>query len=123
MEKYQIIFLVDDDDVTSFINQNLIEEVGLARQVITFTNAEEVFPHITHEKTRPDVIFLDLKMPVFDGFDFLEKFKSLDDEIKDSIKIVVLTTSENPRDKERLKYLGFHKYVIKPLSRDKLKEI
>ncbi|MDF9797632.1 CheY-like chemotaxis protein [Catalinimonas alkaloidigena] len=123
MAKYQKIFLVDDDDVACFINQNLIEELGFATDVQPFTDAEEVFPYLNDSKTRPDLILLDLKMPVFDGFDFLEKFQHLSEDIRSSVKIVVLTTSENPKDRKRLAKLGYEKYLIKPLNKNKLETL
>jgi CheY-like chemotaxis protein len=123
MANYQKIFLVDDDDVACFINQNLIEELGFASEVQVFTDAEEVFPYLADSKTRPDLILLDLKMPVFDGFDFLEQFNQLEEDIRMSVKIVVLTTSENPKDKKRLAELGYEKYLTKPLNKNKLSVI
>lgn len=120
MANYQKIFLIDDDEVACFINQNLIEESGFASEVQAFTDAEEVFPYLNDSKTRPDLILLDLKMPVFDGFDFLEKYNQLGEDIRQSVKIVVLTTSENPKDKKRLAELGYEKYLTKPLNKSKL---
>lgn len=123
MGKYRRIILIDDDEITNFINENLIYEAGLGDHVEASVAAEEVLEEITHsrhEETFPMLILLDLKMPVFDGFDFLEEFNRLDHSLSSKIKIVVLTSSENPRDLERLHALGYQEYIIKPLTKEKL---
>lgn len=123
MAHYQKIFLVDDDDVACFINENLIQELSFADEVQVFSDAEEVFPHLNDSKTRPDLILLDLNMPVFDGFDFIEKFNTLSEEIRTAVKLVVLTTSENPKDRRRLSELGYENYLVKPLDKSKLEKL
>jgi CheY-like chemotaxis protein len=126
MRKYQRVILIDDDEITNFINENLIYETGLSDRVEASVAAEEVLEEITHsrhEEIFPMLILLDLKMPVFDGFDFLEQFNRLDHSLSSQIKIIVLTSSENPRDMERLHALGYREYIIKPLTKEKLQTL
>lgn len=126
MGKYRSVILIDDDEITNFINENLICEIGLTEQVETYVAGEEVLEKIklTYKKEAdPMLILLDLKMPVFDGFDFLEQFNTMDQAITSLIRIVVLTSSENPRDIERLRALGYHEYITKPLTKEKLVQL
>lgn len=126
MGKFQKVILIDDDEITNFINENLIYETGMTDRVETFVNAEEVLQSIEQVgggTDKPILILLDLKMPVFDGFDFLEKFNALDLSRFPHIKIIVLTSSENPRDIERLRTLNSHEYITKPLTKEKLEAI
>lgn len=126
MEKYQRVILIDDDEITNFINENLVYETGLTEQVEAFVAAEEVLEKIKHawrKETHSILILLDLKMPVFDGFDFLEQFNTLDPALSSHIRIVVLTSSDNPRDIENLQALGYQEYITKPLTKEKLQTL
>lgn len=126
MEKFNKILLVDDDEITNYLNESLITELRLAHRIETLTDAEEALKLIEKEcpaHNCPDLILLDLKMPVFDGFDFLEGFKSLPATKVQKTQVVVLTTSSNPKDIERLKALGIDRLVNKPLTKEKMLEI
>ncbi len=126
MEKYKKILLVDDDEVTNFLNHSLITELALAHQVETLTDAEEALKVLEEhcpENGCPDLILLDLKMPVFDGFDFLEVFQSLPATKVRNTRVVVLTTSSNPRDIDRLHKLGIDRLLNKPLTKEKIMSV
>jgi CheY-like chemotaxis protein len=70
----------------------------------------------------PDIILVDLKMPVMDGFEFIDAFRKLD--IPEShTRIVMLTTSSNPKDIEKMKEKGINDFFDKPLTEEKLGEL
>jgi CheY-like chemotaxis protein len=130
MENRKRILLVDDSDVDNFINKRLIDLLDLQIDVEIANNGRVAIAYIKESivtDTVPDLIFLDLNMPVLDGLGFLKEYQSMPSEVKRKIKIVILTSSSNPVDSETLQALGFQDYLTKPLTdpilRMKLKEV
>ncbi len=114
------VLLVDDDNVAHFINKRLLEVSGFAEQIFTANNGHEAINHISRtfdsKQVVPDIIFLDLNMPVMNGFKFIEALRKLSHIPYEKIKIVVLSSSSHDRDKEMALQLGITDYLSKPLS-------
>lgn len=70
----------------------------------------------------PQLIFLDINMPVMDGFEFLEAYEKLNISREGTI-VVMLTTSQNPRDKEKIKNFKVADWLIKPLSEEAIQSV
>jgi CheY-like chemotaxis protein len=68
----------------------------------------------------PELILLDINMPVMNGFEFIREFEKLEIRNKDKVKIIILTTSKNIKDVELLKSLGNFEFINKPLTEEKL---
>ena len=118
MNKINCILLVDDDNTTNFVNQMLLEGMGVTQQVLTANNGWEALQLIKQQCSEddcPQLILLDLSMPEKDGFEFLEAYEELEFDQKQSVEIVVLTTSMNPGDIERLKKNPSKELLINPL--------
>lgn len=131
--KLNCILLVDDDVASNFINKKTIEKAGIAEKVDVVLNGKEALDYLTNSgsyKTQgaifpqPMLIFLDINMPVMDGWEFLQEYDQLPDYQKAQIVIVMLTSSQNPDDKTRAQHisskLGFKN---KPLTVELLNEI
>ena len=72
----------------------------------------------------PDIIFLDLNMPIMDGYQFADEFEKISLTIRNKTKIIILTTSLNPSDMERAnKYKQIVKYINKPLTCELLQSL
>lgn len=121
------IMLVDDDKIFNFLSEKTITSLGLANEVHFAQNGEEALKLLKRycegELSKPDIIFLDIDMPVMNGYEFIEAFAALDIPDKHLITIVVLTSSIDPNDVQRAKDLGIRYYFNKPLSKDEIKKL
>jgi CheY-like chemotaxis protein len=126
MDKLSCVLLVDDDKTTNFLNRLLLEDLGLAEQILVAENGREALRVIEAQSASgicPALIFLDINMPVMNGFDFLEAYAKLDFAQKDSIIIVMLTTSLNPKDLARLEQFPLHGFLNKPLKKQMVLDV
>lgn len=127
MQQYECIMLIDDDSINNFINERLIKKLKIGNNIKIFVNGESALDFLTLEasggKDSPELIFLDINMPMMNGFEFLEKFNELVFNNKDKAKIIGLTTSTHPKDIEKLKLLNCHQIINKPLTEENLKSV
>lgn len=131
MNKINSVLLIDDDKASNFINELLIRKYNVAEELYTARNGKEAI-ELIREKcldlhgvggNMPQLILLDLNMPVLDGFGFLEAFDALECPSKDSALIAVLTTSLNPKDEERVRAAGINLFLNKPLTKAVLENL
>ena len=122
------VLLIDDDQVYLFAATKTIEATGLAGSVEVCTNGLDALEYlksiIRSSGKLPDVIFIDINMPVMDGWEFLEEYKILRENITTPIKIYILSSSVDKNDIMRSKeYSSVIDYVIKPVYKEKFSEI
>lgn len=123
--------LVDDNEIDNLINQKMIEAASITEYIYTHTGAKSAIEFLRNveqldvvDKILPDIIFLDIDMPLMDGFQFLEEFEKLSNVIRKKCKIVMLTSSINPQDFSRSKkYDSVWLYLNKPLSHENIFKI
>jgi CheY-like chemotaxis protein len=124
MKKCECILLVDDDEINNFISQAIIERLGFCNKIIKACHGLQALELITgnfnKENCCPEIILLDLTMPIMDAFEFLQSFNKLQFANKQDVKIIILTTSNNPKDIENLREFGVFGFVHKPLTEDKM---
>lgn len=131
MNKLKTILLVDDDEATNFINRLLIQKLDLTDNLKVARNGREAIELLQKSRNElnegmssvPELILLDINMPVMDGFGFLNAFKELDLPDKESVVIAVLTTSLNPKDMAKVKESGITDFLNKPLSKGSLRKL
>jgi CheY-like chemotaxis protein len=116
--------LIDDDEIFNFITIKSLEHLGIAQEVHRALNGRDALNLINNyfigAESIPDVILVDLNMPVMDGFGFIEAFKRLNQPRLDQVKIIVISSSQDPIDIMRIASLGIKHYVCKPVSEEKL---
>jgi CheY-like chemotaxis protein len=116
------IFLIDDDELVNFLNQEIIRDSYPDKNVRCFesaSNALEVIKDIieTAKPQLPQLILLDINMPVMDGWEFLEEIKRLPKNGLKDCKVIMHTSSIDPRDIEKAKTYSFViDYITKPLT-------
>lgn len=123
MKKIEKILLVDDDSINNFINARLLKKLEIADEVNISLNGEEAINYLNDCSNCPQLILLDINMPVMDGFGFLDCYNTCAC-CKNSPVIVVLTTSSNKRDLERLtEYPSVTAFLNKPLTEEKITKV
>jgi CheY-like chemotaxis protein len=117
------VLLIEDDYITNFINERLISKLKISNKIVKTQNGQEALDvlkqHISAFKEYPQLIFLDINMPVMDGFEFLKRFHELSPDPEDTI-IVMLTTSTHIDDMDNLLHAGNTDFLSKPLTEEKI---
>ncbi len=126
--KIGFVMLVDDNETDNFISEKIIEMSNFADKIIAMDSGSSALEYLqanaNNEENIPDIIFLDINMPFVDGFVFLFEFEKFNSLIKSKSKIVILSSSDNKKDIDRIVDNPYViNYVVKPLSPEALKKI
>ncbi|HEU5147876.1 MAG TPA: response regulator [Chryseosolibacter sp.] len=111
--------LIDDSEIDLFIHRRFLELCNFSHELISYRSAESALEWLKNLNgdPAPDLIFLDLNMPVVDGFSFLNHFNELPRKIRDRSRIVVLTSSSSTTDREQVfLYENVVKMITKPIK-------
>jgi CheY-like chemotaxis protein len=124
-EKLGLVMLIDDNDTDNFISKRIIELTGFAERIEIRNSGKSALEYLTENENNvenlPDLVFLDINMPIVDGFIFLYEFSKMSEQIRQKCKIVVLSSSDNKRDIDRmLENQNVIKFLTKPLSSEAL---
>jgi CheY-like chemotaxis protein len=99
-----------------------LNKLKVCNSVSFSRNGDEALTHLKETDEFPEMILLDINMPVMDGFEFIEAFRKFNMD-KNKTRIVIYTASFNSKDIEMLKSIGFNDFLIKPLTEEKLLNI
>jgi CheY-like chemotaxis protein len=120
--------LIDDNDTDNFISKRIIELTGFARRVEVKKSGSSALEYLQQYENQPEdlprLIFLDINMPIVDGFMFLYEFERFSPAIHKQCKVAILSSSDNQRDIDKL-INNDHviKYITKPLTSTALQEL
>lgn len=124
---FKTILLIDDDQVSNFIHKNLLEKMEIADEVKVVSNGHAglrfLHDHFKKYNNYPDLILLDINMPVMDGKEFLKEFNAHKQGERAEVKIGILTVSTHLDDKNETSGYGAEWYINKPLTKEKVWKI
>ncbi len=109
---FSSILLIDDDDDDQEIFLTAVKQISLTVKIASFNSAREALQKLSLGEIRPEVIFLDLNMPLMSGQEFLFRIKQK--ESLAHIPVIILSTSADPDTRELTIDLGAHMFLTKP---------
>lgn len=123
-----LVMLVDDNDTDNFISKRIIEITGFAKRVEVKNSGKGALDYLKEFQHQPqelpNLIFLDINMPIVDGFVFLYEFEKFSELVRSKCKVIILSSSDNKRDIDKIVNNNHViKFITKPLTETALEEI
>ncbi len=117
------LILIDDDIIYHKIAQIMLKDYSPVKEVISSTDGKATLDYLIENKSDtdklPDYIFVDLNMPDYNGWDFLNGFKKIRKSFRKAIQVYIVSSSIDPNDIKRSKSYSFvRSFIVKPLNRD-----
>ena len=124
----ELVMLVDDNDTDNFISKRIIEITKFSGRVEVKNSGKSALDYLRENQNNvenlPNIIFLDINMPIVDGFVFLYEFDKFNELVKNKCKIIILSSSDNKRDIDKIVNNNHViKFITKPLTESALDEI
>lgn len=128
MSKIQTCCIIDDDPIFIYGTKRIMKEIDFCEDLLVYNNGQEALEGLTQisnlGKKVPSVIFLDLNMPIMNGWEFLDEFIQLPSNSLEQTIIYIISSSVDPRDLERVKnYKVVNNYILKPITPNDLENV
>jgi CheY-like chemotaxis protein len=128
MTKIKKLALVDDDEIFTFLSTKIIQQTQLVNEIITFGNGLDFLDYLkanlSNNEFLPEIILLDLSMPILNGWQVLDEYALLQDQIDKKMDIYICSSSISPSDVDKASNIKEIKdYLIKPITIDRMIEI
>jgi len=126
MEKIKNLLLIEDNDITILITKKMVEQTGLVENIVIAKNGKDGYDYLTYcldnKRSFPEVILLDIMMPIWDGWTFLEKTKEI--QLLEKLNIYLYTSSVSDEDKHEASRYGLQdRYLVKPIEINVIEQI
>tara|TARA_R110000868_G_scaffold164309_1_gene396786 strand:+ start:5005 stop:5430 length:426 start_codon:yes stop_codon:yes gene_type:complete len=126
--KLNTILLIDDDNATNFLHKFVLKKTDCTDNIVIVENGKEALEYLQPTENKPspqpNIIFLDINMPIMNGWQFLEEYEKLNQNKQGDIVLIMLTTSLNPDDlKKANSFSTISGYRNKPLTANMIDEI
>lgn len=116
--------VIDDSKLDCFIAERVIRNTGKGDSIISFLKAAEALEHIRCTQPESDahtIVFVDIQMPVMNGFQFVEAYELLPEDVRSAYSIYVISSSINEGDLKQVhKYSSVRQFLNKPLNSNNL---
>ncbi|MCK8523612.1 response regulator [Aquimarina sp. D1M17] len=130
MSQIGLACIIDDDSMYVNLVKKIIEAKKLCKNLMIFPNGMEALDYFEalltslNKKCIPEIIFLDLNMPIMDGWEFLDNFTKIKNKLGKTITLYIVSSSINPTDIEKARQISMVKdYLIKPVTIEDLEAI
>src|SRR5690606_34041870 len=125
MDQVGLVFIVDDDKIYRYTTEKYIELLKLSNRVKSYADGEEAInsikANLNNSDDLPDIILLDVNMPIMDGWDFIEEYVKLNPDLHKNITLYMVSSSIDERDRERASLINqVSDYIVKPITEDQL---
>ncbi|BFG71149.1 response regulator [Sediminibacterium sp. KACHI17] len=123
------VCLIDDDKIYQFTAKKMLEATGMAKDIRSFYDGSEAIAFFSGENSKnpenlPDVIFLDINMPIMNGWEFLEEYEKIRNHFPKSMALYVVSSSVDDADIRRSRqYNSVTDYIVKPITRMRYQEL
>jgi CheY-like chemotaxis protein len=130
MNRLKGALVIDDDETTNFLHQRLLRKMEVCEQIRVFDNGKKAFDYLynicnknyeeeNEDYFQPELILLDINMPVMGGFAFLDLYGKFEECFREGIMLALLTDSDDPQHAVLADNYGVN-LLAKPLTRDKI---
>ncbi len=128
LKTIDLVMLVDDNETDNFISKRIIEITKFAKRVEVKGSGQGALEYLKQHENSPEnlpnIIFLDINMPIVDGFVFLYEFEKFNELVRSRCKVIILSSSDNKRDIDKIVNNNHViKFITKPLTESSLDEI
>ena len=127
MNKLRLVLLIDDNPADNFLHEMLLMDIGVAEQVDAVSNGQEALDYIkacAGPQQLPELICVDINMPVMDGWEFLDAYDRLPEQQKSGVVVMMISTTLNPSDMAAAEQRdSIAKFVRKPLTEESMREL
>lgn len=122
------VCIIDDDDIYQYTMSAALESINSVNRIQVFLDGAEAMDffldNISNTEELPDVIFLDINMPIMDGFEFMEEYVKIKPKVGKQITIYMVSSSMDPKDVERSRKISeISDYIVKPIRETQLRTI
>lgn len=130
MSEGKKIYIVDDDPIHRLLMNKLFARQPMPYQLEFFENGQKAIDALQSaingeaDKSIPDLILLDIEMPILNGWQFMDNYQSLDEVVKENIDLYMVSSSFSDEDQERVKhYPDVKNYIVKPIRLERIVEL
>ncbi len=128
MGKLNSSCIIDDDDIFIYGTKKIMKRIDFCDEILVFNNGQEAIDGlkllVAQNKKLPNVIFLDINMPIMDGWEFLEDFIKIPNNNREHVTIYIISSSIDPMDIQKVQMYGLvNNYILKPIRIEDLEKV